>query len=92
MDIPWLYGKVYRNRSRSSGRKRWAGQRIWWFGAGRGRKTKSSAQACQVDGKEIFPNRSKQAKAEERRRIGKEAKGSQCAGKCGCDRATSKAQ
>jgi len=49
----------------------------------------------EADGKEIFSNRSKQQKRkpkQERRWISKEAKGSQCAGKRGGDRATSNAQ
>jgi len=47
----------------------------------------------EVDGKEISSNRSKQTKAkQERRRIRKEARGSQCAGKRGGNRATSNAQ
>jgi len=56
----------------------------------------------EVDGKEVFSNRSKQAKPktgaskpnpkQERRRIEKEEKGSECAGKHDGDRATSNAQ
>jgi len=44
MDLPWLYEKVDRNWSRSSGGKRLAGRRIGWFSAGRGKKTKSKAR------------------------------------------------
>jgi len=36
MDLPWTYGKVYRNWSRSSGLERCAGRRIRRLGAGRG--------------------------------------------------------
>ena len=49
----------------------------------------------EVDGKEIFSNRSKQAKpkaGEKTDRIRKEAKGSQFAGKRGGDKATSNAR
>ena len=46
----------------------------------------------EVDGKEIFSNRSKPNPTQERRRIRKEAKGSQFDGKRGGDRATSNAQ
>jgi len=47
----------------------------------------------EVDGKEILSNRSKEPNPkQERRWIRKEAKGSQFAGKCGGDRATSNAR
>ena len=47
------YGKVYRNWSRSSGRKKWASRRIGWFGAGRGKKTKSNARLRSME-KNLF--------------------------------------
>jgi len=60
-DLQLYYGKVYRNLNRSSGRKRWASRRIGWSGAGRGKKDEEQCP-FEVDGKEIFSNRSKQAK------------------------------
>jgi len=89
------YGKVYRNWSRSSGRKKWASRRIGWFGAGRGKKTKSYAHLKLMEQKYSETAASKPNPKQERRRIRKEAKGSQCsqcAGKRGGDRATSNAQ
>ena len=59
----------------------------------RSRKKDEEQRPFEVDGKEIFSNRSKQANPKkERRLIRKEAKGSQFAGKRGGDRATSNAQ
>ena len=62
----------------------------------RSRKKDEEQRPFEVNGKEIFSNRSKQTKAaaskQERRWIRKEAKGSQCAGKRGGDRATSNVQ
>jgi len=55
----------------------------------RSREKDEEQRPFEVDGKEIFSNRSKQAKP---RRIRKEAKGSQFAGKRGGDRATSNVQ
>jgi len=57
----------------------------------RSRKKDQKQHPFEADGNEIFSNRSKQTKAKagpERRQIRKEAKGSQCAGKRGGDRAT----
>ena len=56
----------------------------------RSRKKDEEQRPFEVDGKEIFSNRSMQE--QERRRIRKEAKGSQFAGKRGGDRATSNAR
>jgi len=70
MNLPWYYVKVYRNRSRSSGRKRWASRRAGWFGAGRGKKTKEQ-RPFEVDGKEIVSNHSQQAKAKAKGKIDK---------------------
>ena len=92
MDLQWLYKKVSRNRSRSSGRKRWVGRRIGLFDAGRGTKTKSRARFKSIEKKSYQASASKQKPKQERRWIRKEAKGSQCAGECGSDRATSNAQ
>jgi len=61
MDLPWLYGKVYQNWSRSSGQKRWAGRRIGWFGAGRGNR--QDLRPLKANGNKIILTRSKQAKA-----------------------------
>jgi len=43
--------EIYRNRSRSSGRKRWASRRVGWFGAGREKKTKSNARLKSMEKK-----------------------------------------
>ena len=68
----------------------------------RSRKKDEEQGPFEVDEKEVFSNRSKQAKPktgaskpnpkQERRRIEKEEKGSECAGKHDGDRATSNAQ
>jgi len=59
----------------------------------RSRKKDEKQRPFEIDGKEIFSNRSKQAKLKAREKTErKEGKGSQCAGKCGGDRATSNAQ
>ena len=59
----------------------------------RSREKDQEQRPFEVDGKEIFSNRSKKTNPkQERRRIRKEAKGSQFAGKRGGDRATSNAQ
>ena len=72
--------------------KRWACRRIGWFGAGRGKKTKSNARLKSMQKKSSQTAASKPNPKQERRQIRKKAKGSQCAGKCGGDRATSNAQ
>ena len=87
-----LVRQLVSNRSRSSGRKRWASQRIGWFSAGRGKKTKSNARLKSMEKKSSQTAASKPTPQQERRRIRKEAKGSQCAGKRGSNRATSNAQ
>jgi len=84
--------KVYWNRSRSSGRKRWASRRIGWFGADRGKKTKNNIHLKSMEKKSSQTAASKPNPKHKRRRIRKEAKGSQFAGKRGGDRATSNAQ
>jgi len=71
---------------------RWVGQRIGWFGAGRGNKTKSNACLKSMEKKSSQVSASKPNPKQERRRIRKEAKGSHFAGKRGGDRATSNAQ
>ena len=58
----------------------------------RSRKKDEEQRLFEADGKEIFSNRSKQTKAKVGEKIDKEAKGSQCAGQRGGDRATSNAQ
>jgi len=63
-----------------------------WFGAGPGKKTKSNARLKSMEKRSSQTATSKQNPKQERRRIRKEAKGSQFAGKCGCDMATSNAQ
>jgi len=66
-----------------------------WLVWCRSRKKDEEQRPFEVDGKEIFSNRSKQAKlkaGEKTDKIKKEAKGSQFAGKRGGDRATSNAQ
>ena len=55
----------------SSGRKRWA--RIWWFGAGRGKKTKSNARLKSMEKKSSQTAASQSNPKHERRRIRKEA-------------------
>jgi len=94
MDLLLKYGKVYRNLSRSTGRKRWDSRRIEWFGAGRGKKTKSNTRLKSMDSekKSSQTAASKQKPKQERRWIRKEANGSQCAGMRGGNRATSNAQ
>jgi len=72
--------------------KRWASPRIEWFGAGRGKKTNSNARLKLMEKKSSHTAASKPNPKQERKRIRKEAKGSQCAGKRGCDRTTSNAQ
>jgi len=95
-DLQWWYGKVqiYRKRIRSSGRKRWESRRIGWFGADRGKKTKSNARLKSMEKKSSQTAASKQTPKQERSWIRKEAKGIQCAGpgKRGGDIATSNAQ
>jgi len=91
MDLLLLYGKAYWNRSRSSGRKRWAIWKIGWVGAGRGKKTKSKARSNSMERNSFQTVASKQRSKQERRWMRKEAKDSQCAGKRGGDRATSNA-
>ena len=76
----------------SSGRKSCASRRIGWFGAGRGKKTKSNARLKSMEKKSFQTAASKPIRKQERRRIRKEVKGSQCAGKRGGDRVTSNAQ
>ena len=61
-------------------------------GAGRGKKTKSNARLKSMEQKSSQTTASKPNPKQERRRIRKEAKGSQYAGKRGGDRATSNAQ
>ena len=65
-----------------------------WFGAGRGEKTKSNARLKSMEKKSSSSQTaaSKPTPKQERRRIRKEAKGSQFAGKRGGDRATSDAR
>ena len=59
----------------------------------RSRKKDKEQRPFEVDGKESFQTAaSKPNPKQERRQIRKEAKGSQCAGKSGGDRATSNAQ
>jgi len=70
----------------------WAGRRIRWFGSGRRKKTKSNARLKSVEKKSSQTAASKPNPKQERRRIRKEAKGSQFAGKSGGDRATSNAR
>jgi len=84
--------KVYRNQNRISGRKRWASRRIGWFGAGRGKKTKNNARLKLMEKKSSQTAVSKPNPKQERRRIRKETKDSQFAGKRGGDRATSNAR
>jgi len=84
--------KVYRNLSRSGSRERWASQRIGGFGAGREKKTKSNARLKPTKMKSSQTTVSKQKPTQEKGWIRKKAKGSQCAGKRGGDRATSNAQ
>ena len=91
-DLPLYYGKVHQNQSRSSGKKKWASRRIGWFSAGRGKKTKSNAHLKSMEKKSSQTTASKPNQKQERRRIRKEAKGSEFAGKRGVDRATSNAQ
>ena len=63
-------------------------RRIGWLGAGRGKKTKSNARLKSMEKKSSQTAASKPNPKQERRRIRKEAKGSQFAGKRGGDRAT----
>jgi len=63
-----------------------------WFGAGRGKKTKSNARLKSMEKKSSQTAASKPTPKHERRRIRKEASGSQFAGKRSGDRATSNAQ
>jgi len=64
-----------------------------WLVWCRSREKDEEQRPFEVDGKEIFSNRSNKPNTkQERRRIRKEAKGSQFAGKRGVDRATSNAQ
>ena len=57
----------------------------------RSRKKDEEQRPFEVDGKEIFSNRSKQTKAKAGEKMDEEAEGSQCAGQRGGDRATSNA-
>jgi len=79
MDLPWLYGKVYRNRSRRSHRVEKNGQveGLCSFGAYRRIQTKSSACLRLLEKNlMIFSNRSKQAKAKAKEKTDKkEGKG-----------------
>jgi len=93
------YGKVYRNWSRSSARKKWEGQKILWFGAAQGKKDEEQrpfdAQGKKDEEQRPFDSQtatSKPTPEQERRRMRNEAKGSQYAEKRGGDRATSNAQ
>ena len=61
-------------------------------GADRGKNTNSKARLKSMEIKSSQTAASKQNPQEEKRRIRKEAKGSQCAGKRGGDRGTSNAQ
>jgi len=63
--------------------------RVVWC---RSRKQDEEQRPFEADRKKIFSNRSKQTTAKAGKWIRKGAKGSQCAGKCGGDRATSNAQ
>jgi len=72
--------------------EKWASRRIRWFGAGREKKTKSNARLKSMEKKSSQTAASKSTPKQERRRIRKEAKGSQFAGKRGGDRATSNAR
>jgi len=63
-----------------------------WFGAGRGKKTKSIARLNSMEKKSSETAANKPNPKQKRRRIRKKAKGSQFAGKRGGDRATSNAQ
>jgi len=56
------------------GQKRWASRRIGWFGAGRGKKTKSSARLKSIEKKSSQTAASKSNPKQERRKIRKEAK------------------
>jgi len=78
----------------SSGRKRWSSRKIQlgWFGASRGKKMKINAYLKSMEKKSSQTTAGKQKPKKERRWIRKEAKGSQCAGKRGVDRATSNLQ
>jgi len=78
--------------ARAKQRKSWSSRRIGRFGAGRRKKTKSNARLKSMEKKSSQTAASKQKPKQERRWIRKEAKGSQCAGKRGGDRATSNAQ
>jgi len=63
-----------------------------WFGAGRGKKNEEQ-RPFEVDGKEIFPNRSKQAKPKVEEKTDKQGgKGQPVRWKAWCNRATSNAQ
>jgi len=69
-----------------------ANRRIGWFSAGRGKKTKSNTCLKQMEKKSSQTAASQQMQMKERRWIRKEAKGNQCAGNRGGDRALSNAQ
>ena len=88
----WETSTVYQNPSRSIGQKRWSGRKIGWFGTGRAKETKSNARLKSAEKTSSQTAASKQKAKQERRWMGKEAKGSQRAGKCGGDRVTSNAQ
>ena len=79
-----------------SEREQWSekmGKSKDWVVWCRSRKKDEEQRPFEVDGKEIFSNRSKQAKPKVGEKTDKkEAKGSQCAGKRGGDRTTSNAQ
>jgi len=60
MDLPLWYGKVYRNWSRSNGRKSIKSKD--WVVWCRSRKKDEEQRPFEVNGKEILSNRIKQAK------------------------------
>ena len=76
--------------------KKWASRRIGLFGAGRVKKTKSNARLKSMEKKsqasQLKTAASKANPTQERRRISKEAMGSQFAEKRSGDRATSNAR
>jgi len=72
--------------------KRLASRTIGWFGAGREKKRKSNARLKSMEKKSSQTASSTPNPKQDKRRIRKEAKSSQCAGKRGGDRATSNVQ
>jgi len=64
-DVAW---ERLSDRSRSSGRKRWASRRIGWFGVGRGKKTKSNTHLKSMEKKSFKPQQAN--KSQSRRKDG----------------------